>query len=314
MNKIKSISLMFPLYKDRNTVKLMITKSSNVLRKLKTKYEIIIVDDCSTDGTWDLITKLSSKDERIKAHRNPRNMGIVYTLNHAIINLAQYEYIARMDADDECEVERLERQEFTLSNWPEIGVVGTNYTLMGRDKKNDIPVFLPLAHEGIIDEDFNFICHPSVMFRRSLFIEVGGYRPFFKSSEDYDLWLRMSKLTVLCNLPYHLLRYRLNPAGISSSRQKEMVLFHKIAYESFKKPEVPLEIIHEALLEEDQIGEILDRTKNYFYYNCLNLYRLGQYRDLRKQLKLMYKSLPLIHFIRTLLRLIKNKVLRVEKI
>jgi len=61
MNKIKSISLMFPLYKDRNTVKLMIAKSSNVLRKLKTKYEIIIVDDGCPQNSGKLAKESNNK-------------------------------------------------------------------------------------------------------------------------------------------------------------------------------------------------------------------------------------------------------------
>ena len=66
MNKIQSISLMFPLYKDRNTVKLMITKSSNVLRKLKTKYEIIIVDDGCPQNSGRLAKEIAKKFTNVK--------------------------------------------------------------------------------------------------------------------------------------------------------------------------------------------------------------------------------------------------------
>ena len=75
MNKIKSISLMFPLYKDRNTVKLMITKSSNVLRKLKKKYEIIIVDDGCPQNSGKLAKEIAKKFTNVKIFFHKKNLG-----------------------------------------------------------------------------------------------------------------------------------------------------------------------------------------------------------------------------------------------
>ena len=74
MNKIKSISLMFPLYKDRNTVKLMITKSSNVLRKLKIKYEIIIVDDGCPQNSGKLAKEIAKKFTNVKIFFHKKNL------------------------------------------------------------------------------------------------------------------------------------------------------------------------------------------------------------------------------------------------
>ena len=75
MNKIKSISLMFPLYKDKSTVKLMITKSSNVLRKLKRKYEIIIIDDGCPQNSGKLAREVAKKFTNIKIFSHKKNLG-----------------------------------------------------------------------------------------------------------------------------------------------------------------------------------------------------------------------------------------------
>ena len=75
MNKIKSISLMFPLYKDRNTVKLMIKKSLNVLKKLKIKYEIVIVDDGCPQNSGKLAKEIAKKFTNIKVFFHKKNLG-----------------------------------------------------------------------------------------------------------------------------------------------------------------------------------------------------------------------------------------------
>ena len=75
MNKIKSISLMFPLYKDKSTVKLMVIKSINVLKKLKSKYEIIIVDDGCPQHSGKFAKKIAKKFSNIKVFFHKKNLG-----------------------------------------------------------------------------------------------------------------------------------------------------------------------------------------------------------------------------------------------
>ena len=108
MNKIKSISLMFPLYKDKNTVKLMITKSSNVLRKLKRKYEIIIVDDGCPQDSGKLAKKIAKNFANIKIFFHKKNLGYAAALKTGL-KKCKNDWIFFTDGDGEYDVNNLFR-------------------------------------------------------------------------------------------------------------------------------------------------------------------------------------------------------------
>ena len=108
MNKIKSISLMFPLYKDRNTVKLMITKSSNVLRKLKRKYEIIIVDDGCPQNSGKLAKEIAKKFTNVKIFFHKKNLGYGAALKTGFRKFKN-DWIFMIDGDAEYDVNDLFR-------------------------------------------------------------------------------------------------------------------------------------------------------------------------------------------------------------
>ena len=108
MNKIQSISLMFPLYKDRNTVKLMITKSSNVLRKLKTKYEIIIVDDGCPQNSGRLAKEIAKKFTNVKIFFHKKNLGYGAALKTGFRKFKN-DWIFMIDGDNEYDVNDLFR-------------------------------------------------------------------------------------------------------------------------------------------------------------------------------------------------------------
>ena len=108
MNKIKSISLMFPLYKDKSTVKLMITKSSNVLRKLKRKYEIIIIDDGCPQNSGKLAREVAKKFTNIKIFYHKKNLGYGAALKTGL-KKCKNDWIFMIDGDAEYDVNDLFR-------------------------------------------------------------------------------------------------------------------------------------------------------------------------------------------------------------
>jgi len=108
MNKIKSISLMFPLYKDKSTVKLMITKSSNVLRKLKRKYEIIIIDDACPQNSGKLAREVAKKFTNIKIFSHKKNLGYGAALKTGL-KKCKNDWIFMIDGDAEYDVNDLFR-------------------------------------------------------------------------------------------------------------------------------------------------------------------------------------------------------------
>ena len=108
MNKVKSISLMFPLYKDRSTVKLMIKKSVNVLKKLKKKYEIIIVDDGRPQNSGKLDTQISKKYSNVKVFFHKKNLGYGAALKTGFKKFKN-DWIFMIDGDNEYDVNDLFR-------------------------------------------------------------------------------------------------------------------------------------------------------------------------------------------------------------
>ena len=108
MNKIKSISLMFPLYKDRNTVKLMIKKSLNVLKKLKIKYEIVIVDDGCPQNSGKLAKEIAKKFTNIKVFFHKKNLGYGAALKTGL-KKCKNDWIFFTDGDDENDVNNIFR-------------------------------------------------------------------------------------------------------------------------------------------------------------------------------------------------------------
>ena len=108
MKKIKSISLMFPLYKDKSTVELMITKSSAVLKKLKNKYEIIIVDDGCPQNSGKLAEKIAKKFSNIKIFFHKKNLGYGAALKTGL-KKCKNDWIFMIDGDAEYDVDDLFR-------------------------------------------------------------------------------------------------------------------------------------------------------------------------------------------------------------
>jgi len=108
MNKIKSISLMFPLYKDKSTVELMITKSSNVLRKLKRKYEIVIIDDGCPQNSGKLAREVAKKFTNIKIFFHKKNLGYGAALKTGL-KKCKNDWVFMIDGDAEYDVNDLFR-------------------------------------------------------------------------------------------------------------------------------------------------------------------------------------------------------------
>jgi glycosyltransferase involved in cell wall biosynthesis len=185
-------------------------------------FELIIVDDGSTDNSAHIMEASARTDPRIRTIHQER-LGLVPALNRGLTH-SRGRLIARLDADDFAHPERLARQSDYLDRHLEIGLLGTwadqideRGSIRGALKPATRPEQLELQLVRI-----NPFLHSSIMMRHAVLRKVGCYRPAFEGAEDYDLWLRMSEVTKIANLPVCLLRYRLHPSSVthrSSVRQ-----------------------------------------------------------------------------------------------
>jgi hypothetical protein len=202
----------------------------SVLAQTLADFELLIVDDGSTDATPDILATFD--DPRIVVVRNPTNLGLVASLNLGI-ERARGAYIARMDADDLCMRGRLWAQARYLDRHPEIGLLGTAFVRIDAQGEVIFPAWL--APGETVENTAGYlgwsllwrtsIQHPTAMIRRSA-LGAMRYDAAYFTAEDYELWARMGHVTGVARLPGAYLSYRTNPAGVSLTQQQKQLETH----------------------------------------------------------------------------------------
>lgn len=210
------VSVVMPVY---NGEKHLAQAIDSVLGQTFGDFELIIVDDGSTDGTAQMLAGYGQRDQRVRVYHQ-ENQGVTVSRN-AGCRVARGEYIAVLDADDVSLPQRLERQVRWLDAHSGIGVLGSWIDEI--DSKGVSQRILRWSTAaGIIRWSLicgeNYICHSSVMMRRDLVADLGFYRPEVRLAEDYDLWSRASLVTQIAIIPEVLVRYRVWEENISSRR------------------------------------------------------------------------------------------------
>ena len=204
------ITVLMPVYNGEAFVEEAI---KSILDQTFSDFELLVVNDGSTDRSLEILQSIH--DPRIRVLNNPRNLGLIATLNKGL-DLARGEYIARMDCDDVSHPTRLKKQFRFLEDNPDIGMVGswfekemTNETIVVRTPVEDADIRFHLIFD-------NAFLHSSIVMRKCL---IDSYRlhydPDFRHAEDYELWVRLAAHSKLANLPEVLLRYRFHPQNVS---------------------------------------------------------------------------------------------------
>lgn len=220
------VSVILPVY---NAAAYLKEAIDSVLAQTFTDFELIIINDGSTDGSEQIIKGYS--DRRIKYFKNEENRGLIFTLNNAI-DKAEGSFIARMDADDICLPERLEEQVKWLQNRPATDIVasfsdemdetGKKIGYFEKDRKtatakqirNKMPVY-------------NCLTHPTVMGRAQIFKQY-KYSFTQPNIEDYDLWLRLlADGKVIEKVPKVLLLYRVHQSSVTQTKLRRTNFFLK---------------------------------------------------------------------------------------
>ena len=191
----------------------------SVLRQTFTDFEFIVVDDGSTDATGTILERCG--DPRLTVVHQPW-MGLTASLNRAL-RLATAPLLARMDADDVALPERFERQLAFLDAHPDVGLLGTGCHEIS-PAGEILRTIRPPEEDGAIRRALiqrNPFVHSSVMMRRSAVERVAGYNESLQVAQDYDLWMRLTRITRMANLAEPLVLRRLTPGMVSRARDTE---------------------------------------------------------------------------------------------
>lgn len=183
-----TISIIMGIYNGAEKIESAI---NSLLGQTYEDFEILICDDGSTDNSYEVITRLSEIDHRIKVLKNAKNLGLSSTLNKCIEH-SQGEYIARMDDDDISYPKRLETQLSFLEKNKEFALVGTSRNLFDKEGIWGTHIVKGERKKNEIFLGKTFI-HPSVMIRKDALIDVGCYSESSSigRTEDYDLWCKL---------------------------------------------------------------------------------------------------------------------------
>lgn len=197
----------------------------SVLRQTLPDFELIVIDDGSTDGTSACLRAF--RDPRIRLLRNVNSLGLTRSLIFGMRE-ARSELIARLDADDLAMPRRLENQVAYLRSSPGVGLLGSHCSCIDA---NDLPCGsrrmpigdLAIRWRGLLDNPF---IHSSVMFRATVYAQADGYDANYATAQDYDLWMRMLRFTHAHNMPRRLVSLRLRKDAISETRRQQQLENH----------------------------------------------------------------------------------------
>ena len=210
-----------PLY---NAERFVGESIGNILGQTVGDFELIVIDDASTDSSYDIASRYAAQDARIVLMRNDANHGAAYTRNRGL-ETARGSFITFMDADDRCSPERFARQTAFFGQHPQIDLCGSYYTMFGPDDAREQKIQDPITHEGIRIQML-FGCPfamSGVMMRRGAFLR-SGVRFRATMAEDYLFWAELSGHMRMANIPEHLSFYRRWENQLSTSQLDRQTL------------------------------------------------------------------------------------------
>jgi glycosyltransferase involved in cell wall biosynthesis len=196
----------------------------SILNQTHREFEFVIIDDGSSDHTPQILDAYAAGDPRIRLlHRE--NRGIPKTRNE-LLALARGELIMVMDSDDIAHSDRLAAQVKFLQQNPSVVWVGGAFELMDDQGRLLTCIQMPNSDQeiqGLLVKGHTSFLHPTAMIRRSAILQVGGYDETFSTAHDLDLWLKLSEIGQLANLPQPVVKYRIHPDSICNRNQDKVL-------------------------------------------------------------------------------------------
>ncbi len=232
-----AVSIIMPAY---NAGRYIAEAIASVLNQSFIYFELIIINDGSTDDTSEVIA--SFDDNRIYII-NQERQGVAASLNKGLA-AAKGAYIARFDADDICEPERIEKQYSFFQQYPEYVIVGSDAEYIMEDGRH-LFHFSCIAHtDEEIRQQLYVYCpfiHSSVMYSCEAVRELGGYSVHAHNFEDYLLWTQLAMKGKLYNLSERLIKVRFNPSSVTIDEKWRGSRFRKIKKDSILKGSISKE-------------------------------------------------------------------------
>jgi glycosyltransferase involved in cell wall biosynthesis len=212
------VTVLMPVY---NGERYLAEAIESVLAQTHPHFELLIIDDGSTDRTAEILDRYAARDARIRVFHQ-ENVDQPATLNRGL-ELARYDWVAILDHDDVCLPERLARQVEMLEHEPEARIVGTWAIEISATGE---PLQLRSQGPETVDEFHKWhaegrrvpLIHPSVMMHRATILALGGYDPIFSASADSELWTRVAMHHPIVVVPEPLLLYRIHRQSMSFQR------------------------------------------------------------------------------------------------
>lgn len=223
----EKVSVCIPAYNNERDIAATI---QGIIEQTYTNWELVIVDDASTDHTVNVVKQFD--DPRIRLYENPKNLGMVGNWNRSV-ELTTADYIKLICADDILLPESLEKEMAAIVSSPEV-VMTINDSIMINRRQEKLGYFgryplkgnmdgKKLARKSLIMNNF-FGMPCAVLFRKSAFEQVGGFDRQFQYILDFDLWLSMAQYGQVAVLPeklnYFMLREDSNTGKVFSKENK----------------------------------------------------------------------------------------------
>jgi glycosyltransferase involved in cell wall biosynthesis len=220
-NKEPRISVLMPVYQAERYLEEAV---ESILAQSFDDFEMLALDDGSTDASPRILESLASRDDRIRVRRT-EHTGLVSQLNQGLAE-ARGEFIARMDADDVSHPERFERQLAYLDAHSDCVAVGTGTDQVDPERRIIQKLDIRTAHGEIesrlMQGDGGALIHASALYRTHALRSIEGYRKEFEYGEVIDLHLRLAEVGRLANLPESLYEYRQNFTSVCFTRAHEV--------------------------------------------------------------------------------------------
>jgi glycosyltransferase involved in cell wall biosynthesis len=266
MIKNPIVSVIIPTY---NRAHLIVRAIRSVLNQTYQDFEIIVIDDGSTDNTEEIIRGFKDKKVKyIKKYKENKGSSIARNIG---IKVARGKYIAFLDSDDEWLPEKLDKQIKVLqSESPEVGVVYSNLCYMDENGKSMNKLRNP-KKEGYIYEDLfgkNYVGTDStLLIRKECFHRVGLFDDLLNTQQDWDMWIRIAKYYRFALIKVPLVKYRLHSNQISRNLELKIITANRI-----------------LVKYKDELKKRRGVHSKHYFYIGLRFCRIGKTKEGRKYL------------------------------